>query len=110
MAVELTGLYDATVQVLKNSSGVIHKCIRDLQHAYEVTKKREAIHQTSIKNLANVSSHSETSNHNSQHFSQGRKTAPTFSGRCFWSQKEGSQVGRLSRKESRSSQGTERSE
>lgn len=99
MAVELTGNYDATVQVLKNSTGVtVHRCIRDLQHTYEVSKKREAIlHQTTaVKISANASFHPEqVQKYNSRHVSQERRTTPataptsSFSGRCFWCQKKG---------------------
>lgn len=96
MAVELTGNYDAIVQVLKNSTGVtVHRCIRDLQHAYEVGKKREAIlNQTAVKISANATIHPKhVQRYNPPNVPQERRTTPTptssFSGRCFWCQKKG---------------------
>ena len=82
IAAELIGSYDATVQVLKNSRGVtVHKCIRDLQHAYEVKKTQAELANSTVMKKSTVKS---TASANTT-----QTTKKKFIGKCFWCQKKG---------------------
>lgn len=94
IAAELVGISDATVQVLKNTSGVtVHKCIRDLQHAFEVRKLQVESSNLVIAKKKPVKQHMQSTfpkmtSMTSANSMQAREKKK-FAGKCFWCQKKG---------------------
>lgn len=91
IAAELLGISDATVQVLKNTSGVtVHKCIRDLQHAFEVRKMQaeSANAIMAVKKATKLQTPPNSCRTTSANTAQTREKKK-FAGKCFWCQKKG---------------------